>query len=123
MQIDIKLCLFKLSIRFLQKRKVAYFVSASLLLISLYSLSTNGLNQGVDFVGGRTYTVRFDNDVNQSEIANTFKKYNLKTIIHGHTHRPFIHKDENLVRVVLSDWENEVNYATVIDGEISLETF
>ena len=57
-----------LSIRFLQKRKVAYFVSASLLLISLYSLSTNGLNQGVDFVGGRTYTVRFDNDVNQSEI-------------------------------------------------------
>ena len=58
----------KLSIRFLQKRKVAYFVSVSLLLISLYSLSTNGLNQGVDFVGGRTYTVRFDNDVNQSEI-------------------------------------------------------
>ena len=58
----------KLSIRFLQKRRVAYFVSASLLLISLYSLSTNGLNQGVDFVGGRTYTVRFDNDVNQSEI-------------------------------------------------------
>jgi SecD/SecF fusion protein len=57
-----------LSIRFLQKRRVAYFVSASLLLISLYSLSTNGLNQGVDFVGGRTYTVRFDNDVNQSEI-------------------------------------------------------
>ena len=58
----------KLSVRFLQKRRVAYFVSASLLLISLYSLSTNGLNQGVDFVGGRTYTVRFDNDVNQSEI-------------------------------------------------------
>ena len=58
----------KLSIRFLQKRKVAYFVSVSLLLISLYSLSTNGLNQGVDFVGGRTSTVRFDNDVNQSEI-------------------------------------------------------
>ena len=26
------------------------------------------LNQGVDFVGGRTYTVRFDNDVNQTEI-------------------------------------------------------
>ncbi len=58
----------KLSIRFLQKRRVAYFVSASFLLFSLYSLSTNGLNQGVDFVGGRTYTVRFDNDVNQSEI-------------------------------------------------------
>ena len=58
----------KLSITFLQKRKVAYFISGSLLLISIFSLSTNGLNQGVDFVGGRTYTVRFDNDVNQTEI-------------------------------------------------------
>ena len=58
----------KLSITFLQKRKVAYFISGSLLLISIFSLSTNGLNQGVDFVGGRTYTIRFDNDVNQTEI-------------------------------------------------------
>jgi SecD/SecF fusion protein len=57
-----------MSITFLEKRKVAYFISSAVLLISIFSLSTNGLNQGVDFVGGRTYTVRFDNDVNQSEI-------------------------------------------------------
>ena len=57
-----------MSITFLEKRKVAYFISSTVLLISIFSLSTNGLNQGVDFVGGRTYTVRFDNDVNQSEI-------------------------------------------------------
>ena len=57
-----------MSITFLQKRKIAYFVSGSLLTLSIFSLSTNGLNQGVDFVGGRTYTVRFDKDVNQSEI-------------------------------------------------------
>ncbi len=57
-----------MSITFLQKRKVAYIISSILLFISIFSLSTNGLNQGVDFVGGRTYTVRFDNDVNQTEI-------------------------------------------------------
>ncbi|MBL6647780.1 MAG: protein translocase subunit SecDF [Flavobacteriaceae bacterium] len=57
-----------MSITFLQKRKVAYIISSILLFISLFSLSTNGLNQGVDFVGGRTYTLRFDNDVNQTEI-------------------------------------------------------
>ncbi|MDC3246365.1 protein translocase subunit SecDF, partial [Flavobacteriaceae bacterium] len=57
-----------MSITFLDKRKVAYFISSTVLLISIFSLYTNGLNQGVDFVGGRTYTVRFDNDVNQSEI-------------------------------------------------------
>ena len=47
-------------------------------------------------------------DVNQSEIANTFKKFNLKTIIHGHTHRPAIHntKINNIEhkRLVLGDW-------------------
>ena len=57
-----------MSITFLQKRKVAYIISSIVLFISIFSLSLNGLNQGVDFVGGRTYTVRFDNDVNQTEI-------------------------------------------------------
>ena len=57
-----------MSITFLQKRKVAYIISSIVLFISIFSLSINGLNQGVDFVGGRTYTVRFDNDVNQTEI-------------------------------------------------------
>ena len=50
-------------------------------------------------------------DVNQSEIANTFKKFNLKTIIHGHTHRPAIHntKINNIEhkRIVLGDWYDQ----------------
>ena len=62
-------------------------------------------------------------DVNQESVLKISSEFSINKMIHGHTHRPFIHKDENLVRVVLSDWENEVNYATVIDGEISLETF
>ncbi|SUZ79719.1 uncharacterized protein METZ01_LOCUS32573 [marine metagenome] len=63
--------LFKnLSITFLQKRKVAYMFSLSLLTIGIFSLFTNGLNQGVDFVGGRSYTVRFEGNVNQSEIQS-----------------------------------------------------
>jgi UDP-2,3-diacylglucosamine hydrolase len=62
-------------------------------------------------------------DVNRESVLKISSEFSINKMIHGHTHRPFIHKDENLVRVVLSDWENEVNYATVIDGEISLETF
>ncbi|MAZ29071.1 MAG: protein translocase subunit SecDF [Cytophagaceae bacterium] len=53
---------------FLGKRKVAYAISGSLILISLISLFTNGLDQGVDFVGGRNYTVRFDHEVNPNEV-------------------------------------------------------
>jgi SecD/SecF fusion protein len=44
--------------------------SLSLLTIGIFSLFTNGLNQGVDFVGGRSYTVRFENNVNQSQIQS-----------------------------------------------------
>ena len=57
-----------MKIDFLGKRKLAYFISAILLIISLSSLFTNGLNQGVDFVGGRSYVVRFDETVNPTEI-------------------------------------------------------
>ena len=63
--------LFKnVNIEFLKKRKMAYVFSGILILISLGSLFTIGLNQGVDFVGGRTYTVRFAQDVNSTEIQN-----------------------------------------------------
>ena len=63
--------LFKnVNINFLGKRKIAYVISGILIAISLGSLFTVGLNQGVDFVGGRTYTVRFDKDVNSTEIES-----------------------------------------------------
>ncbi|MAZ73861.1 MAG: protein translocase subunit SecDF [Flavobacteriaceae bacterium] len=63
--------LFKnVDIKFIAKRKVAYVISGILILISLGSLFSIGLNQGVDFVGGRTYTVRFDKDVNPTEVQN-----------------------------------------------------
>ncbi|MGB0146668.1 MAG: protein translocase subunit SecDF [Flavobacteriaceae bacterium] len=58
------------AIKFLAKRKMAYALSGVLLLVSIGSLFTNGLNQGIDFVGGRTYTVRFDRDVNALEVQN-----------------------------------------------------
>lgn len=57
-----------MDIQFLQKRKVAYIISGILILVSLISLFTNGLNQGVDFLGGRNYTVRFAEDVNPTEV-------------------------------------------------------
>ncbi|MDN3725475.1 protein translocase subunit SecDF [Aequorivita sp. SDUM287046] len=61
--------LFKnVNIQFLRKRKIAYVFSGIMLLISITSLFTLGLNEGVDFVGGRTYTVRFEKDVNSQEI-------------------------------------------------------
>ena len=72
-----------MNIDFLKKRKVAYIVSGLFIVISVGSLFVNGLNQGVDFVGGRTYTVRFADDVNptevQSDLVATFGSAEAKT--------------------------------------------
>ena len=63
--------LFKnLSINFLGKRKIAYIVSTILVGVGIFSLFTTGLQQGVDFVGGRSYQIRFENAVSPSEIAS-----------------------------------------------------
>ncbi|MCK5677477.1 MAG: protein translocase subunit SecDF, partial [Flavobacteriaceae bacterium] len=62
-----------IKIDFLKKRKMAYIISGVILILGIGSLFTNGLNQGVDFKGGRTYTVRFDENVNASKIAGSLK--------------------------------------------------
>jgi SecD/SecF fusion protein len=63
--------LFKnLSINFLSKRKIAYVLSSILVGVGLFSLFTQGLDEGVDFVGGRNYQIRFVNPVSPSEITN-----------------------------------------------------
>lgn len=61
-------------VEFLKKRKTAYIISGVVIAIGLGSLFTQGLDQGVDFVGGRTYTVRFQNDVNATEIDGVLEK-------------------------------------------------
>ena len=58
-----------LNFDFLAKRKIAYAISGTLIVLSLISLFTKGLNQGVDFVGGRTYQVRFDKAVSAPDVT------------------------------------------------------
>ncbi|MFK5891017.1 MAG: protein translocase subunit SecDF [Flavobacteriaceae bacterium] len=62
-----------LDIAFLRKRKIAFFISGAIILGGLVSLFTNGLNYGVDFKGGRTYTVRFEKAVSPTEVGSALK--------------------------------------------------
>ncbi|MBC6998181.1 protein translocase subunit SecDF [Cytophaga sp. FL35] len=59
-----------INIDFLGKRKIAYILSGVLVIVGVISLFTNGLQQGVDFIGGRSYQVRFEQAVSSSEIAS-----------------------------------------------------
>ncbi len=57
-----------LNIDFVGKRKIAYIISGTLIVLSLVSLFSRGLNQSVDFTGGRTYVIRFDEAVNTVDV-------------------------------------------------------
>ena len=55
-------------IDFLGKRKVTYIISGALCLLCLAFIFTKGFSYGVDFSGGRTYTVRFDQPVTPEQV-------------------------------------------------------
>ncbi len=73
-----------IKIEFLKKRRMAYILSATIISAGLFSLFTTGLDQGIDFVGGRTYTVRFDKDMNTEDVKTAvnevFNSAEVKTI-------------------------------------------
>jgi SecD/SecF fusion protein len=56
-------------IDFLGKKKIFYAVSAIFIVVSVGSLFTRGLSQGIDFTGGRTYVVAFDQPVRTDQVA------------------------------------------------------
>ncbi|MBL4560487.1 MAG: protein translocase subunit SecDF [Labilibaculum sp.] len=66
------------AIKFLEKRKVFYVISTIAIVISIGSLATRGLNQGIDFTGGRTYVVAFDQEVSVEAIAKSLD------VVYGH---------------------------------------
>ncbi|GGZ19368.1 protein translocase subunit SecDF [Echinicola pacifica] len=57
-----------LNIDFLGKRKIAYLISSSVIIIGLGVALVNGLKFGVDFTGGRSYIVEFSQPVAASEL-------------------------------------------------------
>jgi SecD/SecF fusion protein len=59
---------------FLGVKKYTYIFSSLVVIVSIISLSTNGLNQGVDFVGGRTFQVRFEKPVSAELVREELLK-------------------------------------------------
>ena len=53
---------------FIALRKWSYIISGALILISVVSIFTKGFTYGVDFTGGRTYVVRFDQPVTAEQV-------------------------------------------------------
>lgn len=43
-------------------------------------------------------------DVNADTLRDTLQQYQVSQLIHGHTHRPAIHREPSYTRFVLGDW-------------------
>jgi SecD/SecF fusion protein len=61
------------NIQFLGNRKIFYVISGIFVLAGVVSLFTRGLNQGIDFTGGRTYVVKFEESVNTMDVQNSLE--------------------------------------------------
>jgi UDP-2,3-diacylglucosamine hydrolase len=66
-------------------------------------------------------------DVNQDAVIRTMKQYQVRRLIHGHTHRPAIHSlkidGQDAERIVLGDWYHQGSMLTVDESGCHLEGF
>jgi SecD/SecF fusion protein len=59
--------------KFIEYRKIAYGISIVVLLLGIGSFF-HGFDEGVEFSGGRSYTLRFDRPVKHDDIMNSLKQ-------------------------------------------------
>ena len=59
--------------KFIEFRKYAYMLSAVVLVMGIASFF-NGFDQGVEFAGGRSYTIKFNKAVNIESVRDDLKK-------------------------------------------------
>ena len=66
-------------------------------------------------------------DVTPTEVENIMTACNVRTLIHGHTHRPAVHQLEingqTAWRYVLGDWDRSMQYLVVTETVTELKSF
>jgi UDP-2,3-diacylglucosamine hydrolase len=58
-------------------------------------------------------------DVTKAAVQDSLKEHACQSIIHGHTHRPDVHKENSYLRCVLGDWDKYVWLARIDAGVYS----
>ncbi|EGH18137.1 UDP-2,3-diacylglucosamine hydrolase, partial [Pseudomonas savastanoi pv. glycinea str. race 4] len=66
-------------------------------------------------------------DVTPDEVPRIMQQFGVRTLVHGHTHRPAIHKlqigDQAARRIVLGDWDRQGWVLQVDEQGFSLNSF
>jgi len=91
-----------LNIDFLGKRKIAWIISAILIIVSLVSLSTRGLNLGIDFTGGTLVEVGYPEAVDLDSVRKALERESFNDAVVQH----FGTAKDVLIRLPSSENEN-----------------
>lgn len=62
-----------ININFVGRRKMYYAISGTIILLGIISFAMKGVNYGVDFIGGRTFVVRFEQPVKTVDVIDALK--------------------------------------------------
>jgi len=62
-------------------------------------------------------------DVNAAAVTELIAEHRAHTLIHGHTHRPGVHRGESFTRIVTGSWERCGWLVRQIDNKFQLESF
>ncbi|MFC2391576.1 MAG: protein translocase subunit SecDF [Bacteroidota bacterium] len=98
---------------FIGKRKIGYIISACLVVVIVVSLFVNGLKPGIDFSGGNSYVIRFEQPINADDVreklSDAFEGYSLYVITMG---------EANQIRISTNFVDNKAEG----DSESKIET-
>ena len=72
--------IYKANISFIKQYKKFYFLSLILILVSIFSLFSKGLNLGIDFKGGTIIEMQFNESLTSNKIRSSLLKQNLGDI-------------------------------------------
>jgi len=104
-------------ILFMQKRKTFYMISGLLVVFGIGMLATRGLKYGIEFTGGRSFEIRFDNAADNELITK-----NLKSVFveNGKTADVVVKKKEskNVVEIQTNFLHTAVNADTLVDQKL-----
>ena len=104
---------------FLQQKRKALLISVFIIVISLFSFITQGLNYGIDFSSGYIIQLEFDKDVKVDRIKKSFSNNSVENSIVQYygSQREVIIKlqesstyDQNNINTFISDVLNNYNY-------------
>ncbi|MBK9700623.1 MAG: protein translocase subunit SecD [Flavobacteriales bacterium] len=66
--------LVDVKVDWMSKRRVFYLISAVIIGVGVFSMVTRGFNLGVDFSGGRTYVVKFEQAVDVEQVRGSLER-------------------------------------------------